>query len=205
MNLSKRGWPEASLHPPLACSSIKAPADDGSVEVLVDLAVDEDFVFRAGGGWESQGYQMVATANELLMPLGLSITLVSVQRWRSESTLRQLSALLASAERQVETVPGRLLLAVTAQDTTRYDGFAEESGSRVIVRFWPDNQDRNAMLIAHEVGHLLGSKHHAEEKECTEEGCIMNRKGYAHATEWCAHHQRLIRENIALTLASYGP
>ncbi|MEE9261767.1 MAG: hypothetical protein V3U95_04215, partial [Dehalococcoidia bacterium] len=86
--------------------------------------------------------------------------------------------------------------------TVRYDGFARESGSRMIVQFYPEDRKRTHALIAHEVGHLLGVDHHEDEDECTDEGCIMDRRGFAHTTTWCEHHRKVIQENVDSKLAA---
>ncbi len=173
---------------------------EASAYILADVAVDEDFMIQGGGEWRTQLLRTLDETNALLSPLGLHIKVHSIQQWHSDDTQHHISILLDSAYQQIERVPGHLFLAITGQRTVRYDGYAEESGSRMGIQFYSDNQGRNSSLISHEIGHLLGARHHKEEEECTEEGCIMDRRGYSHATGWCQHHQQVIKKQIALQL-----
>ncbi|MEE9198712.1 MAG: M12 family metallo-peptidase [Dehalococcoidia bacterium] len=189
----------------------KLPADlllypgtsgDSSVYILADVAADEDFVNRLGSGWELQIREMLSEANLLLAAIGLHIKVHSIQQWHSNDAQQHISTLLGSAGLQVERVPGHLFLAITGQPTVRYDGYAMESGSQIGVRFYLGDPRHNSSLISHEIGHLLGAVHHEDEAECTEDGCIMDQRGYAHATHWCQHHKRLLMENVASRIAA---
>ncbi len=170
------------------------------VHIEADVAVDDDFVGRMGSDWLDEVDETVDGANRLLEKVGVRIDVASVQRWRSDETEVSSSALLASAVAQVQGVPGRLLLAITSQDTVKYDGWADVPGGRVLSHFYHQGKRRNHALIAHEVGHVLGARHHENEDECTEDGCIMDEAGYAHADTWCEHHERAIRQHIATIL-----
>jgi predicted Zn-dependent protease len=52
------------------------------------------------------------------------------------------------------------------------------------------------MLIAHEVGHLLGATHHGDDEECGDDECIMAYTGYIRTKDWCQHHLEAIEGNI---------
>ena len=169
--------------------------------LLVDVAVDEEFMEQVGDRWEQHVYEMVASANNLFAGVGLDIEIASVTRWLSDDAVESLATLLGSSEEQVQRGPGRLLLVITCQDTIKYDGWAQNSKNGVIMRFYHDGQEKNAGLIAHEIGHLLGGRHHEDEEDCIEDGCIMDQRGYAHATTWCPHHQEVIEDEIASRLA----
>ena len=178
------------------------PFDEGSTYLLADIAVDEDFIAQVGKGWEPYVYQAVDDANYLLEPVGMRIVAASIQRWHSDDEEESLAAHLSSAEQQVRHNLGRLLIVITSQDTVKFDGWAVAARDRVGVQFYLYDPQRSVALIAHEVGHILGARHHEEEEECTSDGCIMNRSGHAHLTSWCEHHQHLIRENVASKLAA---
>lgn len=178
---------------------------DAPVYILADVAVDEEFVAKVGERWQKHLYETLDEVNVLLTPVGLSVKAASAQRWKSDDTWYYVSSHIKSAEQQVQRTPGRVFLALTGQDTVRYDGWARESGNQMIVQFYKENQGRTHSLIAHEIGHLLGASHHEDEERCTEYGCIMDRTGYAHATTWCEHHEQLIQENIASRMATRSP
>ena len=169
--------------------------------VVADVAVDEEFVGRVGDEWRAEVNRMVEEANLLLSQIGLAISVASIQRWRSKDTWTRISDHLDSAEEQVGRAPGRLLIVITCQDTVKYDGWAQKSSGRMIMQFSHGNQRRNSALIAHEVGHLLGAIHHENEEECTEDGCVMDSSGYAHASTWCKHHRQQIQKEMDAMLA----
>ncbi len=103
---------------------------------------------------------------------------------------------MAAAEGQTRREPGNLLIALTADASSRFDGWARREDGAVIVRFYPGHQERAPILIVHEVGHLLGVEHHGQDDECEGEDCIMASAGYINTDEWCHHHLKVIEENI---------
>lgn len=169
-----------------------------------DLAVDEEFVERAGDSWEDRALRIIQETNAILSPVGLSLKVASIQQWRSDDEEHSMAALLGSAGQQVQREPGRLLLAITCQDTVSYDGWAQESSRRAIVQFYHQDDRRNSALIAHEVAHVLGAKDHEADDDCDGEGCIMDGKGYAHATTWCEHHLSVIQEAVEAMAEAEG-
>jgi hypothetical protein len=189
---------------PVALLFYPGDAIETSAYVLTDVAVDEDFVNRLGDDWGDELQMTLDGANALLAPVGLTVQTASTQQWRSDDDLYYISSHISSAERQIRRIPGYLFLAITGQDTIKYDGWSQESGSRLIVQFDHNFPRRIHSLIAHEIGHLLGARHHEDEEGCVGDGCIMDGKGYAHATTWCEHHLQLIHDNIASALAPRG-
>ncbi len=193
---------ENNISLPSALTFLREADDEALVVLLVDVAVDEDFIRQVGEKWLGEVFEMITGANSLLSQIGLTVRVASVQEWRSEDFQDSIANLLASAESQVHRANGRLLLAITCQDTVKYDGWAQEGNERVIVKFYHEGQKRNSALIAHEIGHLLGARHHEDDEECTGDGCVMDQKGYAHATTWCDHHQEVVEQNIQLWLSN---
>lgn len=170
--------------------------------VRTDVVVDEEFVHQMGEDWENRVREMALDVNSVTGQVGLNLVIVSIQRWRSDDSQDSLAALLEAAERDSSRGSGNLLLVITCQDASRYDGFSQPSRGRVIVQYYHKEQRRNSTLIAHEVGHVLGVKHHEQEEECDGAGCIMDRRGYAHAMQWCQHHKEQIQKSIAMALNS---
>lgn len=195
---------DKSAHTSAQLVFYRGPTDESPAYVLVDVVVDEEFVNHIGKDWENRVREIVRNANKLNGQVGLNLKVVSVQRWRSDDAEATLEALLNSAERQTHRNSGNLLLAITCQDTVKYDGLSQTSERAVIVQYYHKHQERNAALIAHEVGHILGARHHEQEDECDGDGCIMDREGYDHASQWCHHHEEQIQKSIAATLASQG-
>lgn len=168
----------------------------------VEVAIDEEFVIQVGDDWETEVYRMVEEGDSLLKEVGLELKVVSIQRWRSDNEEDSIEALLNSVELQIKRDPRHLLLAITCQDTAKYDGWAQPSKSQAIVKCSPKKAESKELLIAHEVGHLLGARHHEDEEECTEDGCIMGHVGPGYFTNWCQHHQQVIEEYIANRLTT---
>jgi hypothetical protein len=162
--------------------------------------VDEEFAARTGVGLDAVVHRMLAEASELLGEVGLNLRVGSIQRWRSADAAESIAALLASADTQALRLRGRVMLAITGQRSGTYDGWNRRSGASAIVRYYEADRGRVSNLIAQEVAHLLGARHHEAEDECDGDGCIIDRKGFAHAETWCHHHEQAIIDIIVSTL-----
>ncbi len=176
--------------------------DDSSpiAYVNADIAVDDDFVTLTGSDWRLAAPRLVEGANDLLAAVHLQLKVNGVRQWRSEDAVDAISKHLAAAERQIPSTPGHLFLAIIGRNDFRYDGWARRSEGAAIVEFYADDPLVTHSLIAHEVGHLLGAKHHADDEDCTGDGCLMEQKGYDHLETWCEHHQDVIRDIVSAGL-----
>lgn len=188
--------PEPSASP--AVSVYNPPQPAGPLVLLTDVAVDEDFIERVGPDWENEVTRILVHANEILGQVGLMLQPSRTIRWDSDDSEVSMKRLLDAVDSS-DPVSGRLLLAITCQDTVVFDGWADGSGRRAIVQYYHDSSWRTSTLISHELGHLLGIQHHDEDEECDSDGCIMDDKGYAHADTWCDHHKEQIESLLANT------
>lgn len=184
-------------------ASLRFHRDDSSpiAYVNVDIAVDDDFVTLTGSGWRQAVPMLVEGANDLLAAVDLRLKVNEIRQWRSDDAVDAISEHLATAERQIQSTPGHLFLAIIRRNNLRYDGWARRSESAAIVEFYPGDPLVTHSLIAHEVGHLLGAKHHEDDEDCTGDGCLMEQKGYDRLETWCEHHQDIIREVVSTGLA----
>jgi hypothetical protein len=162
--------------------------------------MDKEFAARIGDGLEEGVDRILAEANELLGEVGLNLRAGSTQRWRSDDAAAAMADLLDSADAQALRLPGRAMLAITAQHSGRYDGWFQGAAGSAIARYYDVDRGRIFTLIAHEVAHLIGARHHEAEAECDGDGCIMDRRGFDHARTWCHHHEQQIKDIIYSTL-----
>ncbi len=177
----------------------------GKLHVLADVTVDENFIEQADLHWKSQVRQMLENVNRILAPVRIEIDVASLQTWDSDNSGGHISQRLAAAETQTRRVSGNLLIAITADTSTRFDGLARRAGGELIVQHYPKHPEWGPLLIVHVMGHLLGANHHGEDDECEDEECIMASTGSIHTKEWCHHHLEVIEENIESRLGHSIP
>lgn len=175
---------------------------EASYRLMADVVVDEEFVTQVGERWRAEVLEIVAGANVVLEPVGIFVEVVSIQQVASDDTLDSMSMLLKDVGKKLQRTQGRLLIVITCQDTVKYDGWANASHNEMAVRFYHTERERNSSLVAHELGHVLGARHHEQEHECIEDGCIMDQQGYANATHWCQHHIDVLHDSTQLLVAT---
>ena len=112
--------------------------DDSSpiAYVNADIAVDDDFITLTGSDWRLAAPRLVEGANDLLAAVDLRLKVNEVRRWRSDDAVDAISEHLAAAERQIQSTPGHLFLAIIGRNNLRYDGWARRSESAAIVEFY---------------------------------------------------------------------
>jgi len=164
---------------------------------LVDIVVDEEFVRDAGGLWQEEVYRQLAGANRLLGEVSVRLGVSSKQTWHSDDAVPYASALLQLSIEQIVHRQGDVLMVFSGQMAGRYDGYSRGRARAVLVSLNQRDPSLTRSLIAHEIGHLLGADHHEDDEECHEDGCIMDKRGYIHASEWCDHHRMAIKANLA--------
>ncbi|MDA1257720.1 MAG: M12 family metallo-peptidase [Chloroflexi bacterium] len=170
---------------------------EGLATLFADVAVDEEFVERHGTEWRNTLDLALDSANEVLKKVGVRVEMVSLSTWESNDDQTHMSRILDGVLATTQRGSGRLLLAVTCQDSVRFDGMARDSAAAVVARYIHDDWQRNGSLIAHEIAHLLGAEHHPTDEECESDGCLMEPAGYAHAAEWCDDHIEAIGAFLA--------
>jgi hypothetical protein len=163
------------------------------------VVADEEFVDRVGIGWRDAARDVANSASDLLEEVGVGVDVVGVARWISYDGTSEITYLLDDVVEQMDHHGEYVLLALTGQKTDTYDGWARTGPPVLLLRITTMPPPRTtASLFAHELGHILGASHHDDDHACTEDGCLMDEVGYAHADTWCDHH----KEEIARTLSS---
>jgi len=103
-----------------------------------------------------------------------------------------------------ETVrPGSadIVIMLIADSRTRKDGAADIGGRYVAIRHHRDAPENDAVVLAHELGHLLGA-HHACDVDVT--GGIMGASGFSNAELLCPCARRAIESNLARLHSNIG-
>lgn len=169
----------------------------GVSTILTDVVVDEEFMEQNGTDWRDALDLVLDSANDILKDVDVRVESVSISTWKSNDEQTHMSQILDGVLLSTQRGSGRLMLAITCQDSVRFDGIARESVSAVVIRHVHDNWQRNGSLMAHEIAHLLGAVHHPETETCESDGCLMEPAGYANATEWCDEHREAIGAYLA--------
>ena len=81
--------------------------------------------------------------------------------------------------------PGQLVIGLTGRQVSRVDGLAHVGHIHLLARPHPGQPQFDSLVVAHEIGHLLGADHH----ECEHDyDCVMAPKGFSFPPRWCEHH-----------------
>ena len=199
----------SSLNPPIDATGTSdrlqfrfEPCPSVPAQFVIDLAFDEEFRAIVGEGWLDAAHEMIDSADQLLGQIGISIEVGSVQPWWSADASMDAPRLLAEASRQVLRDSSHAFLAVTGQAAKPLDGWRRRLWTSAITRYYPYDRAMTAVLIAHEVGHVLGVMHHTDGYICEEGACIMNEAGFARSDFWCDEHVEQIWESITSDLSA---
>jgi hypothetical protein len=164
----------------------------GRIAVL--LVIDEEWTDRYGERAVEHALSVVARAHEVIADLDVALDVVDVQRWKSprDGDLHDLSH-AASIDNPLPD-DASLLLVLTDQDTIgATDGVHSHStGSHAIaVRHHRDQPPQDALVFAHEIGHMLDLTHEA--------GTYMQARGFVDDPRWSECQQDAVQRLIADT------
>ena len=136
---------------------------------------------------------LVVEASGLLRGTGLSVTPVEIKRWNLPESLRSPREILDAAEARLPPGDADIVIILIADSTTPKDGAADIGGRHVAIRHHRDAPENDAVVLAHELGHLLGA-HHGCDSDLG--GGIMGATGFANAELLCPCTRRAIEDNI---------
>lgn len=168
-------------------------AHPGPYRVTLTLMVDEEWRAHHGDDTTAGTRDAMERVRRLFLPVGIDIEWAAVADWRSEDDHRLLRDLLDDLTAS-PAIGTDLVIALTGQRGYGPDGLARRSFRHIIVRHHDAHLERDAMVIAHEIGHVLGADHH----RCQGHSCLMAPSGFEYSEEWCPGHLLILRINAGL-------
>ena len=167
-------------------------------DVRVIIAADEAWRHTYGDGAEARAKQLLADVNRILEAAGIKLSMASYQSWSSTVHADSMSSMLRHLESAVPAPPGQLVIGLTGRQTSRVDGLAHVGHIHLVARLHPDKPQLDGLVIAHEIGHVLGADHHDCEHDYR---CVMAPEGFASPVRWCEHHVLEMQLGVARLFA----
>lgn len=169
------------------------PCDDYRVDlatlparnVRVVVAVDEAWRQTYGDDSETRATLLLADVNRIMEPAGIRLSVTEYRNWSSTEYAGSMSSMLSHLDASVPAQPGKLVIGLTGRQISRVDGLAHVGHIHLVARLHQDRPQLDGLVVAHEIGHLLGADHH----ECEHDyQCVMAPKGFSIPARWCDHH-----------------
>jgi hypothetical protein len=168
--------------------------------IALTIALDEEWVARHGDRAVAAALALVEATQTTLGALGVTLDVLGVERWASPPGLSLHEMSHAAVTAGLLGDEADLLLVLTDQDAAgSTDGIhVDSAGSPAIaIRHHRDRPDRDAIVVAHEVGHLLDLTH--------KPGTFMQARGFVETPYWSLCQRDAVQRLFAQTAASnYG-
>ncbi len=165
-------------------------AHPGPYTVTVAVFMDEEWRARFGPEAEREARAILQRVDHHFRDAGISIQPVLYGRWTSDEDAT-IQVLLARFRELSQTAPADLAVALSAGFRGAEGGIAGADRRHILVKHHPYRPDRDAFVLAHEIGHALGLDHHG----CPHRYCIMSDHAYDPKEHWCPDHLRLLKAN----------
>ena len=188
------GHHDLHSHGQVIVDSAWSRAHPGPYTMTVTIVLDEEWHAYGADVATAQLGDVMERVRDLFLPAGIEVEWAAVMGWHSRNDrglLRDLLGDLIASHVATET---DLVVALVGQQGPGPDGLAQRLGRHITVRHHTVHPERDAMVIAHEIGHILGADHH----DCRGHRCLMEPTGFEHSEEWCPGHLRILRLNGGL-------
>lgn len=163
-------------------------------EARVVLAVDNSWLAKFGEDAERQARSVLEDAAPLFRPFGIQLVAATFVRWRSDHLPASSDQLLAEVKRSVDLEGADVVLGLTGLHLHGGDGRAYVGGRYALVGHHPGHPERDRLVAAHELGHLLGAR---DTPAGSGRGTLMAKTGFDHNLEWSSCHERLLKLNAS--------
>ncbi len=169
-------------------------AHPGPYTITVAVVVDEEWTASFGADALEQAYAVIAAADRHFEPAEIHLRPVLFDAWTSDDSATSIQDLLQGFARGHDHSQADIVVALTGQYRGREGGIADADHRHILVKRHPYRLDRDAFIVAHEIGHALGLRHH----RCPHRYCIMSDHDYDPEQHWCPDHYRLLEKNGGL-------
>lgn len=172
-------------------------AHPGPYVIPASVAVDEEWLRTFGEDAERQARRVVELSAVHLRPAGIDLRFAGLASWPAADDSGDLHRRLDALEGSYGPLDGGIVLGLTAgQYAGEVDGVARPRHPYVVVKHHRGRLERDAYVLTHEIGHVLGLDHHA----CPDGLCFMADHKFDLREHWCDEHLEVLRANSGYLL-----
>ncbi len=167
-------------------------AHPGPHVISLTVVVDEEWRRKFGPDAEQQARRVVELSTAHLRPAEIDLRFAGLETWTSDDDSVSIHGLLDQLELSRSPAEADMVVGLTAgQYVSKVDGVARPRRPYTVIKHHPSYPERDAYVLTHEIGHVLGLDHHA----CPDGRCFMADHKYDGREHWCSDHLELLKGN----------